>query len=123
MAQDKTLELEKKFLAYVLSDNDYIGESIARMDKSYFKHINNIYRMIVGYYDKYKMPITDDRIDAKLNNIKNLTEDEQIKINVKEWLRTIVKRDILNLIVHSTQKHHEKFILKSIKYNRHKRTT
>ena len=80
MAQDKTLELEKKFLAYVLSDNDYIGESIARMDKSYFKHINNIYRMIVGYYDKYKMPITDDRIDAKLNNIKNLTEDEQIKI-------------------------------------------
>jgi replicative DNA helicase len=80
LAQDKTLELEKKFLAYVLSDNDYIGESIARMDKSYFKHINNIYRMIVGYYDKYKMPITDDRIDAKLNNIKNLTEDEQIKI-------------------------------------------
>jgi len=77
---NKTLELEKKFLAYVLSDNEYIGESIARMDKTYFKYINNIYRMIIGYYDTYKKPITEDAINTKLSSMKKLSEDERIKI-------------------------------------------
>ena len=37
-------KLEKKFLAYLLSDKLYIGQAMSKMKRSYFVNIRNIYK-------------------------------------------------------------------------------
>jgi len=77
--ENDTELLEKKFLSYLFTDKLYIAKSISRMDVRYFKYIHNAYRMILGYYHKYRDIISDDMIDRKLNSVK-VKSDEVILI-------------------------------------------
>ena len=77
---ERTSELEKKFLAYLLSNKSYIAKSIARMHKQYFETIGKIYQMVIGYYNKYHGIITDDMIDIKC---KQMNTDENTFIQIK----------------------------------------
>lgn len=77
---ERTSELEKKFLAYLLSNKSYIAKSIACMHKQYFETIGKIYQMVIGYYNKYHGIITDDMIDIKC---KQMNTDENTFIQIK----------------------------------------
>lgn len=77
---ERTSELEKKFLVYLLSNKSYIAKSIARMHKQYFETIGKIYQMVIGYYNKYHGIITDDMIDIKC---KQMNTDENTFIQIK----------------------------------------
>lgn len=77
---ERTSELEKKFLAYLLSNKSYIAKSIARMHKQYFETIGKIYQMVIGYYNKYHGIITDDMINIKC---KQMNTDENTFIQIK----------------------------------------
>jgi replicative DNA helicase len=75
----QVLELEKKFLAYLLSDKLYIGQAMSKMKRSYFVNIRNIYIMVTSYYEKYKGIISDDTMERQFVK-HNLEPDEMIRL-------------------------------------------
>lgn len=81
MANNKTqvLELEKKLLAYLLSDKLYIGQAMSKMKRSYFVNIRNIYVMVTSYFEKYKGIISDDTMERQFIR-HNLEPDEMIRL-------------------------------------------
>jgi len=60
---ERTIDIEKQFLSYLFFNKKYISLSREVIKEQYLPNYNNIYHMIITYYDRFKDVITNKMIE------------------------------------------------------------
>lgn len=79
MDKKTALEYERKVIAYMFADRKYISLAMTKLKPAYMQSSSIVYRMLVGYFNKYKDVVTREIIEEQFAKRK-LDQNEAIKL-------------------------------------------